>query len=146
MQYRRILVPITGESGDRRALDLASVLAAKKNLEVVLVYVVEVKQSLPLDADMPREVGQGESHLTAAEQYARSQAEPKIHKVAPELLQARTAGAAIVDEAIERDCDVIIMACRLREHLGQSTLGDTVNYVLRTAPCEVILTREATDL
>jgi len=144
--YRRILVPITGDPGDRRALDLASILAAKRNLEVVLVYVVEVKQSLPLDADMPQEVGQGEAYLTDAERYARSQAEPKIHKVLPELLQARTAGAAIVDEAIERDCDVIIMACRQRDYLGQPTLGDTVNYVVRTAPCEVILTRQASDL
>lgn len=146
MPYRRILVPITGEAGDRRALDLAGILAAKRNIDVVLVYVVEVKQSLPLDADMPQEVGQGEQFLAGAEGYARTQSEPKIHKVFPELLQARTAGAAIVDEAIERDCDVIIMACKLRQHLGQPTLGDTVNYVLRTAPCEVILTREATDL
>lgn len=145
VQYRRILVPITGGAGDRRALDLASVLAAKRNLEVVLVYVVEVKQSLPLDADMPREVAEGEERLVDAEHYARSQAEPKIHKVTPELLQARTAGAAIVDEAIERDCDIIIMACRLGAYLGQPTMGDTVNYVLRTAPCEVILTREATE-
>lgn len=146
MQYRRILVPITGGAGDRRALDLASVLAAKRILEVVLVYVVEVKQSLPLDADMPEDVARGEDCLADAERYARSQAEPKIHKVTPELLQARTAGAAIVDEAIERDCDVIVMACKLAAYLGQTTMGETVKYVLRAAPCEVILTREATDI
>ncbi|MCO5175512.1 MAG: universal stress protein [Thermomicrobiales bacterium] len=146
MQYRRILVPITGGSGDRRALDLACALASKKNLEVILVYVVEVKQSLPLDADMPEEVGVGEECLAVAETYARGGAELKLHKVMPELLQARTAGAAIVDEAIERDCDVILMACKLNENLGQPTLGETVNYVLRTAPCEVILTREAAEI
>lgn len=146
MQYRRILVPITGGSGDRRALDLACVLASKKNLEVFLVYVVEVKQSLPLDADMPQEVGVGEQCLAVAEMYARGEAEPKIHKIMPELLQARTAGAAIVDEAIERDCDVIVMACKINENLGQPTLGETANYVLRTAPCEVILTREAAEI
>lgn len=146
MRYRRILVPITGDSGDLRALDLAGILAAKRNIEVVLVYVVEVQQSLPLDADMPQEVGEGEEFLATAETYARSQSEPKIQKVMPELLQARSAGAAIVDEAIERDCDVIIMAGKLRDHLGHPTLGDTINYVLKTAPCEVILTRETTDL
>lgn len=146
MQYRRILVPIRGHSGDRRALDLAGILAAKRNLEVVLVYVVEVKQSLPLDADMPQEVAEGETRLAEAERYARGQADPKIHKVTPELLQARTAGAAIVDEAIERDCDLIVMACRLDDHLGQPTLGETAKYVLRAAPCEVILTRESSDL
>ncbi|HBY47271.1 MAG TPA: universal stress protein [Chloroflexi bacterium] len=146
VQYRRILVPITGGPGDRRVLDLASILAAKRNSEVVLVYVVEVKQSLPLDADMPQEVAHGEACLAEAERYARGQAEPKIHRVFPELLQARTAGAAIVDEAIERNCDVIVMACKLVDYRGQPTMGETAQYVLRSASCEVILTREATDL
>ena len=141
MGYRRILVPVSGERDDERALDLAGLLAEKKHSEVTLVYVVEVKQSLPLDADMPQAVATGEAALQRAENYARHQSEHKLGKVALELLQARTAGAAIVDEAIERDVDIIVMSCRNRAHLGQVSTGETVPYVLKNAPCEVVLTR-----
>ena len=141
MPYRRILVPIHGTDGDVRALELAGMIASRKGAEVTLVYVVEVKQSLPLDADMPEAVAVGESALEQAEQYSRHRAEFRLQKVTPELLQARSAGAAIVDEAIERDIDVIVMASRNRQHFGQTTVGDTVPYILKNAPCDVLLSR-----
>jgi nucleotide-binding universal stress UspA family protein len=142
--YRRILVPVHGNEGDFRALELAGLLADKKNADVTLVYVVEVKQSLPLDADIPQAVTAGEIALDQAEQYARQRAEHKLQRITPELLQARSAGAAIVDEAIERDIDVIIMASRNRQHFGRVTFGDTVPFILKNAPCEVILARAST--
>ena len=141
LPYRRILVPVHGNAGDFRAIELAGLLAARKNAEVTLVYVVEVKQALPLDADMPQAVANGEAALESAASYARQRAEHKIQKVVPELLQARSAGAAIVDEAIERDIDVIVMASRNRQHFGRVTVGETVPYILKNAPCEVILAR-----
>lgn len=141
MGYRRILVPVSGDRDDERALDLAGLLAEKKHSEVTLVYVVEVKQSLPLDAEMPQAVATGEAALQRAEDYAKHRGEHRLGRVALELLQARTAGAAIVDEAIERDVDIIVMSCRNRAHLGQVSTGETVPYVLKNAPCEVVLTR-----
>lgn len=144
MPYRRILVPIHGDDMDFRALELAGLVADKKNADVTLVYVVEVRQSLPLDADIPVEVNAGEGALDRAEQYARQRAEHRIQRITPELLQARSAGAAIVDEAIERDIDVIILASRNRMHMGRVTFGETVPFVLKNAPCEVILARAST--
>jgi nucleotide-binding universal stress UspA family protein len=139
--YRRILVPVHGNDGDFRALELAGLLADKKNVDVTLVYVVEVRQSLPLDADLPQAVADGESALERAEQYAKGRAVHRLTRIYPELLQARSAGPAIVDEAIERDIDVIVMASRNRQHFGRTTIGDTVPYILKNAPCEVILAR-----
>jgi nucleotide-binding universal stress UspA family protein len=141
LPYRRILVPVHGNDGDLRALELAGLLAGRKNAEVTLVYVVEVRQALPLDADMPQAVAAGESALDNALQYARQRAEHRIQKVSSELLQARSAGAAIVDEAIEQDADVIVMASRNRLQFGRITVGDTVPYILKNAPCEVIVVR-----
>lgn len=116
-------------------------LAAKRGADVTLVYVVEVKQSLPLDADMPEAVAVGESALVRAEEYSRNKAEFRLQRVTPELLQARSAGPAIVDEAIERDVDVIVMASSNRQEFGRITVGDTVPYILKNAPCEVLLER-----
>lgn len=145
MPYKRILVPISGTEDDFRAVDLAAVVATRKEADLTLVYVVEVRQSLPLDADLPETVSAGEAALARAEKYAREHIEQRNQRLHPELLQARSAGAAIVDEAIERDVDVIIMASRNRRQLGHVTLGDTVPYILKHAPCAVILSRSAED-
>lgn len=141
MAYRRILVPIHGNEGDFRALELAGTLAARKNAEVTLVHVVEVQQSLPLDADMPKDVSVGEQALQQAEHYARHRAEHRLSKVSSELLQARSPGAAIVDESIERNIDLIVMASRNRNHFGHVTIGETVPFILKHAPCDVIVAR-----
>jgi nucleotide-binding universal stress UspA family protein len=65
--YRRILVPVHGTEADKRAIELATLIGTGKNAEMVLVYVVEVAQSLPLEADMPSEVDTGEDVLQGAE-------------------------------------------------------------------------------
>lgn len=141
MPYRRIVVPVHGTEADKRAIELATQIGAGKNAEMVLVYVVEVAQSLPLEADMPAEVDTGEDVLRGAEQLARQEANGRVGRISPELLQARSAGAAIVDEAIERSADVIVMAlCNHMRH-GHPTPGETVPYVMQNAPCEVVVAR-----
>ena len=145
MPYRRILVPIHGGSDDFHVIELAGLLAVKKNADVTLVYVVEVNQALPLDAPLPDAVAAGERALNAADVYSRQKAEHKIQRVTLELIQARNIGAAIVDEAIAREVDLIVMAARNRMHLGRLSVGETVPYVLKNAPCEVVISRMAED-
>lgn len=141
MPYRRIVVPVHGTETDKKAIEVASLLGTGKNAEMVIVYVVEVAQSLPLEADLPGEVHSGENVLQTAESWARHTLDGKVGRISPELLQARSAGAAIVDEAIERGADLIVMAlCNHMRH-GQSTQGETVPYVMQNAPCEVVIAR-----
>ena len=140
--YKSIVVPVTGTPGDERVLDLAGEMVDKGAATVTLVYVVEVMQSMPLDAELPAEIDRGEAVLDAAERTARRFLGNKSDQVVTELLQARSAGAAIVDEAIERDADAIVMAACNRKVCGKTTLGDTVEYVLKNAPCEVVVLRQ----
>lgn len=142
--YSRIVVPVHGTSADRRAISLAGLLGSGKGAEMVLVYVVEVAQSMPLEADLPAEASAGEEVLREAEAWAKAAANSRISRISPELLQARSAGAAIVDEAIERDADVIVMAQQQHMRHGQPTSGATVPYVMANAPCDVVVTRLAT--
>lgn len=145
MGYFRIIVPVHGTAADQRAIEVAGLLGSGKSAEMVLVHVVEVAQSLPLEADLPVEVGIGEQTLREAEEWARKSASSRVGRITPELLQARSAGTAIVDEAIERGAEVIVMAlCQHLRH-GQPTSGNTVPYVLMNAPCEVIVTRLPSD-
>lgn len=141
MGYSRIVVPVHGSEGDKRAIEIASLLGAGKNAELLLVYVVEVAQALPLEADLPSEASSGETILREAEELARRIANGRIGRFSAELLQARSAGAAIVDEAIEQGADAIVLSLRDHHRHGQRTRGETVPYVLDNAPCEVIVTK-----
>ena len=143
--YQRLLVPVNGSEGDFRALAVAGSVVHKHPVAVTLIYVVEVQQSMPLDAELPNEILRGEEILNRAEDFSRTQLGHHLENVGTELLQARTAGSAIVDEAIERRADAILMAATNHQRLGKTTMGDTVAYVLKNAPCEVIVVRGSLD-
>src|SRR5690606_10023644 len=84
---------------------------------------------------------EGERWLEAAESWAQRIDHGSVKKVIPELLQARSAGPAIVDEAVERNADLIVMALRNQRKHGRPTVGETIPYVLKNAPCEVLISR-----
>ncbi|MEX2425419.1 MAG: universal stress protein, partial [Thermomicrobiaceae bacterium] len=109
--YRRILVPVHGGPLDQHAIELAAAVCERKGgTDLTLVYVVEVPQRMALDADLPCEIEDGESVLRSAKKLADSIRDVKWRKISTELLQARMAASAIVDESIERGADAIILA------------------------------------
>ena len=80
-----------------------------------------------------------ESVLEHAEQIAHS----ARGTIETELLQARAAGVALVDEAVERRVDLIILGIPYRNPLGDFQIGTTTQYILKNARCPVWLCREA---
>jgi nucleotide-binding universal stress UspA family protein len=137
--FQRILVPVSGASGDAHAIKIVSKLIEPKHAEVTAVFVIEVAQSLPLDAELPDEIDRGERALQSAETVARNFCGTRTDFMTTDLLQARSAGAAIVDEASERHCDLIVMTASCHETHGKRQISATVSYVLKNAPCEVML-------
>ena len=138
MEAKKILVPISGNSADEEAIKLACRLGEKWKAKVYVVYIIEVERSLPLDAPVESEVEEAEEILTHAEDVAADIG----YDIETDLLKAREAGPGIVDEAMERGVDLIVMAIGYRKHLGEFDLGETVPYVLREAPCQILLYRE----
>lgn len=133
------LVPIDKSPASEHGLELACSLAgATKGGRVHVVYVVEVNRRLPLDADLPQATEEGERAIADAEDAVRKR---KI-TCDGEILQARDTGHAIVDEAVELGVDAIVLGVARREtEGGPLDLGKTADYVLRHAPCEVIVVR-----
>ena len=119
------------------AVNLACSIAKKNKGKVYAVHVIEVKRSLPLDAELSDEATNGEGVLLRAERVA-ADADCKIEG---ELLQAREAGHAIVDEAMERGVDLILMGAEHKAPLGEYQMGRLTQYVLKAAPCNVWLWR-----
>ena len=140
---RSLIVSISGTAADARLLDIVSQLVHRHPVTITLVYVVEVAQSMPLDVELPVEQKRGEEALQCAEHLATHALHRKLDHVQTELLQARSVGAAIVDEAIDRGADAIALAALNHRTYGRTTMGESVDYVLKNAPCEVFLIRMA---
>ncbi len=135
MEFHKILVPVIGTEADEEAIKLACGLAKKNKGQIWAVYVIAVKRALPLNAEIESEIRKAEGILN----HIESVAEEQDCEVETDLLQAREVGPAIVDEAAEREVDLILMGVTYKRRFGQFTLGDVVPYVLKNAPCRVIL-------
>jgi K+-sensing histidine kinase KdpD len=57
----------------------------------------------------------------------------------PHLVTARQSGRAIVDKAEEWNADVIIVGAVKKRRVDDRLFGDSVTYVLRHAPGEVLV-------
>jgi nucleotide-binding universal stress UspA family protein len=135
---RRILVPVNGGDLDEEMVRLAAATAKRSGAQLIIVYVIVVKRTLPLDVELEEEVQKGEQVLDRAERAAD---EFEVERTS-ELLQARATGPAIVDEAMERNADLIVMGVTYRKRFGEFYLGQTTPYVLKNAPCRVWVARE----
>jgi nucleotide-binding universal stress UspA family protein len=135
MAFQRILVPVIGTQADEEAIRLGCQLARKNKAKIWAFYVITIKRSLPLDAEIEPEIRKGEDILDHMEIVA----EEENYEIETDLLQARDAGPAIVDEAVEREIDLILMGIAYKRRFGQFSLGSVVPYILRNAPCRVIL-------
>ena len=140
MKFNRILVPVIGTEADDEAIRLACRLAKKDKGKIWAVYVVTLKRTLPLDAEIQPEIKHAEEILDHAEVIAEEQ----DYEIETDLLQAREAGPTIIDEAVEREIDLILIGITYKTRFGQFSLGSVVPYVLKNAPCRVILYHQYT--
>ncbi len=134
-----ILVPINESEASLEALAAAGSIAKAQKAAVVVVHVIEVVRSLPVNAEMEWEARRGEQLLRQAEEIAKS----GDFSMRGELLQSRQAGPAIVDEAHSQQAQSIVLGLRFRRVVGDYELGHTTSYVLKHARCPVWLMREA---
>jgi APA family basic amino acid/polyamine antiporter len=159
VSYRNILVPVFGTELDDDIVSTAGRLAAataeeadgrgdETRLEVV--YVLEVPLTLPLDAELPAEL---EEEACRALERAREVGEEYENvRVSAELLRARDVGKGIVEEAMRSNAEAIVVGgepptkVRGGAVLGgigaarPAEIGSATQYVLKKAPCRVLLT------
>jgi nucleotide-binding universal stress UspA family protein len=137
--FKRAVLALNGGSSDELILRLTTSMAKGSVAELIAVHVVEVDWTLPIDADIAGNSEEAQRVLDMAE----AAAEPEKVRLEPVLLQARDVGAAIVDEASERDADLLVMGLPYKKRFGGDfAIGRTVPYVLKNAPCAVWVVRE----
>ncbi|MGH2458128.1 MAG: universal stress protein [Chloroflexota bacterium] len=137
MKFEKLLIAVTGDSTDQDILLTASTLARRFGATIYAIYVIEVKRSLPINAEIGPEIEKGEELLDGVERWCEGAQVP----VETALLQAREIGPAIVDEAVERGVEGILLGISQRKRPTDGELGSTASYVLKNAPCRVWLSR-----
>jgi len=135
IDYDQILVPIVGSRISDEMMVLACQLATEKESSIDGLYVIEVPLNLPLGARLVNEAEKADKVLKAAAIIA---SQFKV-KFTPHVVTARNAGRAIVEEAVARRSEVIILGTTRKRRIGDLVFGRTADYVLDNAPCEVLL-------
>ncbi|HYX88662.1 MAG TPA: universal stress protein [Gaiellaceae bacterium] len=138
LEYRNVLVPVIERHESEEAVDLACRLATERGASIVALTVVEVPLHLPLDAPLPPEV-EARAHDLLDE--ARAIGDAYGVDVIGRIVRARKPGRAIVDEAERRNSEIIVMGAPRRDVRRRSgrIFGDTVDFVLKHAPCRVMV-------
>jgi APA family basic amino acid/polyamine antiporter len=138
LEYSNILVPVAQGYPSDEAMDVACRLARERRSRIVAITVVEVPLDLPLDAYLPEEMAVANEQLDEA----RAIGESYGVSVTTRIVRARNTGRAIVDEAIRRGAEIIVMGGprRIRLQRGRRAIfGDTVDFVLKHAPTRVMV-------
>lgn len=137
--FRRAVVALSGHPNGQRLVRLVAEQARIHKAELIGVHVVEVDWSMPLDMDIAGRSDDIQQVLDLAE----GTAEEAGVTLEPVLLQARDVGAALVDEAVEREADLLVVGLAYRTKFGGDfAIGRTIPYVLKNAPCAVWVVRE----
>jgi nucleotide-binding universal stress UspA family protein len=137
--FRRAVIALNGGPSDRRIVRLVAEHARHTKAELIGVHVVEIDWTLPLDSDIAGRSEEVQRVLDAAEAVAE---ESKV-RLESVLLQARDVGAAIVDEAVERSADLLVVGLPYRTRFGgEFHIGRTIPYILQNAPSAVWVLRD----
>ena len=156
-EFGSILVPVFGNRLDDDIIQTAGRLAAETRdggdqggSVIEALWVFELPLSLPLDAQLPEaQVRRAREALARAKVVGE---EYEGVSVATTIIRARRIGAAIVNEARDRGVEAIVLAAEEPSRIRGGALfggaggpldnyvGEITKYVIRKAPCRVILT------
>lgn len=135
---RNVLVGLTGTELDRELVTFACTIGKAKKVNVFVVYGIEVPRTLAVDAEMPEQTRQASEALDRANAVA----EQLDVRIESEIIQSRHYGKSLVEESEAHECAVIILGLPYAlSRGGNFDLGETADYVLKSAPCKLWLMR-----
>jgi APA family basic amino acid/polyamine antiporter len=159
VEFRNILVPVFGTKLDDDIVATAGRLAAaeqeqsgkdEEDARLELIYVIEVPLTLPLDASLPPE--REEEARRALERAREVGEEYEDVGITTEVIRARKVGAGILEAARRGGSEAIVIGgeppskIRGGAKIGgiggakPAEIGAATEYVLKKAPCRVLLT------
>jgi APA family basic amino acid/polyamine antiporter len=134
-QFTSILVPMKLGPIGEEMIATAVKLAEDRRAHVEALYVIRV----PLDRPLEAELHDQEEAAAASLAEARILGSDHGVDVEGETIRARSIGDAIVQEATRRGNDLIVLGSSPRWRRQSRFFSPTVEFVLRKAPCEVLV-------
>jgi len=144
--FNRILVPLDFSDCSQDLIDQATALS-DDSTRVILLYVANLPQGLSLNAHLGSGVGRDET----AEELLLRRSRERLDKYREMMeLHGRTAESVVVEgvpaemivqEAIERGADVIIMGTHGRKGVAKAVGGSVATEVISRAKCPVLTLR-----
>ena len=129
-----IEVVVSSRQLERELVPLACLVAKQAKCRIYLTSIIEVPRALPLALPRMREAQEAETLLAEA----LAMAEKAGCDAVAEVVQARDAATAIIDEARDHGCGLLLLAGGLNtDHRVPHDLGKIIPYVLTHAPCRV---------
>ena len=135
IEFSRVLVPMKLGAIGEEMVATAVALAKERGARVDAVFVIQVPLEHALDAPLHDLEEQAAASLAEAVLLG----EENGVLVEPVSVRARTIGGAIVEQATERGADLIVLGSSPRWRRQSAFFSPTVDYVLRHAPCEVLV-------
>ncbi len=134
--FARILVPMKlGDIGEEM-IATAIALAKDRGAAIEAITVVRVPRKFELEGELPADVA---ARVDASLEEARALGADHGVDVHGDVVRARSIGHAIVDEATRRNADLIVLGSSARWRRQSRFFSPTVDFVLRHAPCEVLV-------
>jgi APA family basic amino acid/polyamine antiporter len=134
--FQRILVPMKlGDIGEEMVAT-AIALAKERGAAIDAITVVRVPRTFGLEGELPPEVA---ARVEASLEEARALGADHGVEVHGDVVRARSIGHAIVEEAARRRSDLVVMGSSPRWRRQSRFFSPTVDFVLRNAPCEVLV-------
>ncbi len=161
VEYGDILVPVFGSKLDDDIVGTAGRLADAADIKgevsprLEVIFVVDLPLTVPLDSPPP--TARAASANSALERAQQVGEEYDTVEVLTSVVRARSVGAGIVEAARQRGVEMIVMGAepptkiRGGAVLGgvggsrPAEVGPVTEYVLRRAPCRVLVTAPLSD-
>jgi nucleotide-binding universal stress UspA family protein len=135
--FKRVLVPMKlGDIGEEMVATAIALAQDDPGVEVEAITVVRVPRRFPLEGELPPDVAE---RVAASLEEARALGEDHGVEVATDVVRARSIGHAILEEARSRGADLIVLGSSPRWRRQSRFFSPTVDFVLRNAPCEVLV-------
>ncbi len=134
-EFGRVLVPMKLGPIGEEMVATAVALGKERGALVDALFVIVV----PLDQELDAQLFELEEQAAASLAEAVLLGEEHGVRVEPVTVRARSLGRAIVDQAVERGSDLIVVGSSPRWRRQSAFFSPTVDFVLRSAPCEVLV-------
>lgn len=131
---KKILIPLDGTERSMHSIDLVKNLYNKDEVEITLLYIKEDVKNMIMEED-----------LIAAEKDMQRMTAPAVKELIGYKLTCEFGlidpGSEIVKRAVMNSIDIIIMTKSTKKGLTRM-IGSVTSYVVRNAPCIVMIVPE----